>query len=436
MAGAALCTRLSRVPRSVSQYGAMDAAATLQRGESHERAGELAAAEADYRAVLAATRGSGDALERAANVDLARLCASDGREFEALALSDAAAQLAERAHHPWDLARARLQYATALHGIEDYARVPVVLGQIAAAVAGFDEGHAWRLRLSLSLQRARLAAYLGDVDAARLALDQASEASIASTGAPVPARIVWLVNVVALNTAGRCAEAEPWLDKAPPSEGVIRRELEYAEHKARCLLGLRPESDGVAAAAAFLDALEGAPAGTVGSAWRLRAALDIGRRLTELVGPVPVTKQAWDVAGHALIVRVLEIDACLRTLPELASAGPVVFDLLTEYRARFRERHQQLLREVAASRPWPPIDLGLVDAKGLVIACAWCTRVRTADGQWTPIRQFLPQDEGQFKLSHGICAGCWERLAGDIDAYAKKPQRPAPPEAEHSKETP
>lgn len=397
----------------------MDAEQALRDGEALERAGNLAEAERLFRAVLGATRGTGGVEARAATVNLARLCANDGREFESLALAHAAASLAERAGDRWDLARARLQLATALHAIEDYARIPAVLDQIADAAAGLDEPHAARLRLSLALQRARLAAYLGEVEAARAALDEAHAASTAVTGHPATDRIVWLVNVVALNVAGRYAEAEAWLDRAPASEGVVRRELEFAEQRARCLLGLRPETDGIAAAGALLAGLRDAPEGTVGCAWRLRAAVAIGSRLAELVGPSSVTRTAWDLAGHALIVRVSEIDACMRTLPEVAAAGPEVFALLNEYRERFRERYQHLLREVAAARPWPPVDASLIDARNLVVACAWCTRVRAADGHWVPIRQFLPQEGERFTLSHGICAQCWEHSAREIDAHAR-----------------
>lgn len=400
----------------------MDVDGALRDGEALERAGHLADAERLFRAVLGATRGTGGVEARAAIVNLARLCANDGREFEGLALAHAAASLAEQAGDSWDLARARLQLATALHAVEDYARIPAVLDQVDAALDALDEPHAARLRLSLALQRARLAAYLGEVETARASLEQAHAASMAVTGRPATDRIVWLVNVVALNVAGRYDEAEAWLDRAPAAEGVVRRELEFAEQRACCLLGLRPETDGLAAADALLAGLRAAPDGTVGCAWRLRAAIAIGSRLAELVGPSPVTRAAWDLAGHALLVRVLEIDTCMRTLPEVSTAGAEVFALLSEYRDRFRDRHQRLLREVAASRPWPPVDAALIDARNLVVACAWCTRVRAADGHWVPIRQFLPQEGERFTLSHGICVVCWEQSAREIEARARAPR--------------
>jgi hypothetical protein len=101
-----------------------------------------------------------------------------------------------------------------------------------------------------------------------------------------------------------------------------------------------------------------------------------------------------------------------------ARRGIEVYVLLTGYRQRFRQRHEQVLREVATARPWPPVDLAIVDAaSGVAVACAWCTRVRTADGRWMPIRQFLPDDTEHFTLSHGICAACWEQSAGDLARF-------------------
>src|SRR5262249_22718882 len=159
------------------------------------------------------------------------------------------------------------------------------------------------------LHRARLAANLGDVDGARAVLEGVHHASLAVNGEPAPARIVWFVNVVALIAAGRFDEAEPWLDRAPQAAGVIRRQLEYDEQRVRCLLVLRPE-DGVNASADFLAALGDAPAGTVGAAWRLRAAADLGTRLVRVAGASPVTRAAWDLAGHAILTRVAQIEQC------------------------------------------------------------------------------------------------------------------------------
>jgi hypothetical protein len=271
----------------------------------------------------------------------------------------------------------------------------------------------------VALHRARLAANLGLVDAAVAALAEVEAASRAATGQPAPARIEWLVRVVALNNAGREREVVPWLDRVPPTDGLVRRELEYAEQRVRCLLAVAPEPDGVAAAGAFLAALGDAPKVTVGAAWRLRAVVGLGTRLAAVAGASPLTRMAWDMAGEAIVTRVAQIELCVRQVPEVASAGPEVLELLASYRQRFRERHEQLLAEVGLARPWPPVDAGTSVLKpGLAVVCAWCARVRAYDGAWIPVRQFLPPEHERFRMSHGICAGCWERTVGDLAAYA------------------
>lgn len=382
-------------------------------------AGDLAAAEGEYRAILDAIRGAGSDAEREVMLNLARLCANDGREFEALALAARVRDDATRAGDGWRAALSLLQLANALDAIEDYERIPPLLDRVEGAIAVLSPDQSSRLRLSVALHRARLAANLGDVGRARAEVERAHAASSAVNGHRAPPRLTWLVNIVALNVAGRFTEAAEWLDTAPPSEGIVRRELEYAEQRVRCLLGAKREPDGTGAAAAFLTALRGAPAGTIGPAWRLRAATDLGTRLAAVVGSSEMTREAWDLAGREILMRVLQIENGMRTLPEVAAAGNEVHDLLTGYRERFRDRHEQLLREVGAARPWPPVDAAMAGiGPGMAVACAWCTRVRSADRQWVPIRQFLPERDGPFAISHGICAACWERSVGDLAAYA------------------
>ncbi len=399
----------------------LDLDAALQRGRQHELAGALAQAEQAYRGVLDAVRGSGSALEREVTKNMARLCANDGREFEALTLATHARDLAARAGDPWRRVLAEEQIANALDGIEDYERIPAVIDSIEREIDDVEPAEARQLRLLVALHRARLAANRGDVPRALEEFARANEASRAFQGKPLSRRLEWFVNVVALNNAGRFAAVQPWLERIPPSDGILRRELEYAEQSVRCLLAVRPEPDGLAAAAALLSGLRDAPPGTMGPAWRLRVAADLGTRLAVVAGGADLARAAWDLAGHAILVRLRQIEDCMRALPELSSARSEVFDLLTDYRDRFRGRHSQLLREVAASRPWPPVDSSLiaVDA-GMAVVCAWCTRVRTTEGKWVPIRQFLPDQGEAFALSHGICRACWERFEVDLAAYERE----------------
>lgn len=101
-------------------------------------------------------------------------------------------------------------------------------------------------------------------------------------------------------------------------------------------------------------------------------------------------------------------------MPELADADSDVFELLAEYRGRFRDRHDALMREVsgvlaaAAANGTLPLD-GLVPEHGLTPVCAWCARVRTPSKHWIPVRQFLP--DGPLLITHTICLDCLPRVS-------------------------
>lgn len=390
----------------------MEPEAAIRQGVAHEKAGELSAAEALYRAVLDEARGSGNPHERAACLNLARLSANDGREFEGLALSYRASALAASAGDGWSVSLARQHLATALFGIEDYERVARVLDQVRSGLDGLPPDQRARARLSLTLHHARLAAALGDVRNADAALEAANEASLVATGGPVSPRVAWFVHVVSRNASGRHADAEPWFASAPPAEGIVRRQLEVDEQRTYCLVGLRPRTDGVAAATALLTALRDAPSDTVGCAWRLRVASRVGTALSASLGPCDAARLAWDIAGQALLSRVAQLDACVQSLPEVATVDRAVYTLLAEYRVRFRRQHERLLREVQDALSQAPIGAPLLDVSdGHVVVCAWCARVKAAAGHWMPIRQFLPPDDGGFVVSHGICLDCWSQMA-------------------------
>jgi hypothetical protein len=48
-----------------------------------------------------------------------------------------------------------------------------------------------------------------------------------------------------------------------------------------------------------------------------------------------------------------------------------------------------------------------LDALHRVLVCAWCRRVRRADGAWCPLNEY---GAGAVHVSHGVCPGCEESL--------------------------
>jgi hypothetical protein len=101
----------------------------------------------------------------------------------------------------------------------------------------------------------------------------------------------------------------------------------------------------------------------------------------------------------------------------------VVLDLLAIYRVACRDLADRVVRkaaggsrilevfftqlELALCRTWA---LETETAKGhrrsiLVSMCAWCKKVRNADGRWEPVEAYIA-DHCDQTISHGICPGC------------------------------
>ena len=50
--------------------------------------------------------------------------------------------------------------------------------------------------------------------------------------------------------------------------------------------------------------------------------------------------------------------------------------------------------------------------EALLPLCAWCKRVRTDEGIWKPVEEYL-RDKGAPEATHGICPDCAARLLHD-----------------------
>jgi hypothetical protein len=50
--------------------------------------------------------------------------------------------------------------------------------------------------------------------------------------------------------------------------------------------------------------------------------------------------------------------------------------------------------------------------EALLPLCAWCKRVRTEEGIWKPVEEYL-QERGAPEATHGICPDCAARLLHD-----------------------
>lgn len=51
------------------------------------------------------------------------------------------------------------------------------------------------------------------------------------------------------------------------------------------------------------------------------------------------------------------------------------------------------------------------ELRSLVPVCAWCRKIRSDDGDWETMEQYI-QERGGSKVSHGICPDCARKISG------------------------
>ena len=131
----------------------------------------------------------------------------------------------------------------------------------------------------------------------------------------------------------------------------------------------------------------------------------------EKLGTKSRAQRVHDLVAAAVMIRLRQVDQCMRDLPELGLDDPESARVLTSFRKQFIKEQHVLLRRVAALLASQGDDhvLSLLHASphGMVAVCAWCESVRPSEERWLPIGHFIPRD-GRLKVTHGICPTCAE----------------------------
>lgn len=120
-------------------------------------------------------------------------------------------------------------------------------------------------------------------------------------------------------------------------------------------------------------------------------------------------RQVHDLVASAIVLRIAQLEAGLRNLPELGLSTDAAEEL-AGYRRGFLREQRTLLTHVAAlfeTSAELRQSLSRAVSEGFVALCAWCERVRSDGRTWLPIGHFVPRD-GSPKLTHGICPACAE----------------------------
>lgn len=375
-------------------------------------------AEARLRTVVRAARGSGTVVERGAFANLVWMCMNRGREAEALVLARHTLGVMRAAGDGWGEA-ILLDILGHLHGAadawDDVRRCVEALDALAPRLA-HEPDAARRLDGMRARHRARVAHAAGDLAGALARLDEALARAEGGRDVGVT-RGLETTRVRMLLDAGRVEEAARRLaalrPAAAPGDG-----LEAAVLAARVAVAAAPADGARRATEAALAALGGAaPAGA-----RLRAATELASAVRPRPELADLGARAYDAAAGAVVERLAELDAFVRETPE--AAEPTVEDLrlLDTLRRRLLAEHAELARALvrlhaSAAAGGPGALARIHDAgTGFVCVCAWCQRVRTRDGAWLTVQQFLPlAPRGPFEVTHGMCTTCYRQVDEAVD---------------------
>ena len=385
----------------------------IQAGVDLARRGRYEEAESLFRAALAETAGTGSETETRACLNLGTLYGILGRCLEALLLYRHGLAIVQAQ----GLGLPSIIYLANIGGIYVqlglHGRLPRVLARIERILLTLPEGESAAGERYAAWQRYEVAAWEGDALGARRALDHIRR----EFGGDEDPRVRCAVREIEsheLAQQGYLEEAIERLDAA-----LQQPELTTASHlDLLCQKALRLEEGGLRAegadvAAKALDLLER----DADSEALNEETIKVGKVLARLLsgaGGHEEARRAYDLVAAAILRRLHQLDACVHDLPDLgildAADRAWIGDLRRDFEVEQDELRSRVLRllEEARRRGGSPLH-GLDGGDELVRICAWCGMVRSHQGRWVPMRQYLPEDE-HLRVTHTICPACDESL--------------------------
>lgn len=391
--------------------------------------GAIVEAEQRYQEALRRAESIGGHGAAGALAGYASTLIGGGRDVEALVVAHEAAVRSEPAMGPWRRAWLAHTEAQALLVLGDAARARDARDRFAALVVQCGPRQRGRAAPPTARLDALLALARGDVAGALGFHDEERRAWAATIEISPRQELAWhALRVRLLVALGRPADAVAHGRAAATT---------WAPHDTRAL-GLRvetlraalvaPDATGVETElGAALEALASGTPSETSAADRSRLALDLAETLVATRHEAEA-RRAYDAAAAASLARLAELDRFTRTFPSLVRLAPDDRAALEAFRVRSADRHRALAAPLArlleaAVRAGHPVASLLHNEHGLTTVCAWCQRVRLADGRWLTVQQFLPlAPTGDWPLTHGICEECRPALEADLERSLARPR--------------
>lgn len=383
--------------------------------------GDVAEAERFHAMRFARAHAEGDAALARAFVDYAQFCLEGAREFEALASAGRAEALFLGLGDPSGMALARLHRGAVVQALRDWVRLPAAIESVEALRPRLTERVRRIAEPALDFARANLAGAHGRYEDARRLLEEArarpreSGLEPASCFDPRAAELLeirWSVAQGRFDEAIARADARLHAGRTDDATVLALRGARLAAQAGR-------GTDGVeAAASALLDGCAH-PDPSCRPGHVREIAMGVAHVLGAMPSAARTMRRAFEVAAVAAFARAVEVDRFVHRLPEAAELCAEDAETLSDHRRATRAEQDALgaavviALERAAEAGLSPLPM-FGDAHGLTCVCAWCRRVRTRDGIWLTVEQFLPlRSAGSVHLSHGACETCAPALLAD-----------------------
>jgi hypothetical protein len=346
-----------------------------------------------------------------------------GRDLELLVFARRHVELSVAARDPEDVSHALAGLTYAYANLEDWDRFEASAARFEHALELQDAPWVPRLKRALFRARADRALAAGDVEGAREAVGLAHCVDPGESESAFERRAALLIETeIALRKAQPELACEALDRVAELGATGGAGALDAARLAAVCAFELKGSVAAAAVISCTLDLLESPGVGRNGTAARLRCAQQLGDLASTRCEAPDLAKRAYDVAASVVLLRGAEMERAVQMLPELSVARHDDFDALSAHRARFAKQQGEI-RDAVARLLQRRIAAGDVPhwsrepGRDVTDVCAWCLRVRLADGTMLPVGHYLNKDAG-LRLNHAICPECEKRVVAEDGAAA------------------